>query len=478
MPRPGIDVEIVDESEGQSPNLDTGQAFFVGATERGPSVGVAGSMSQFKDMFGGRTAGPDVYDAVNAFFSEGSKSSAIVSRLTAAAALAATGLMGTVWKIDAVSPGTWGNSVTVTTKTPVGGATSAGSPIYLSVMYQGVEVEVSPTLVDVDDGIDWSQSSNYVRLSMGAGPYTLPIHDTTTSLASGTNGTVAVGDYTPALARFTADMGPGQVLAPAVTDPVVQTAIGNHCESLHRVGIVDLPDTAVKATLISARASLNNVIGSRLLLACGSWYNYPTDASPSSRVIPMSGVQAGIIARVDSGKDVSAVAAGASGISRRALGLAHVYSDVDRQDLNANGVTLGRPYGGLIRTYGYRTAAGPGQSGNWTFFQESRVVMAIAYEADAVLEEFVFDVIDGKGHMFVEVKNALTGVCMKYYLADALYGATPEQAFRVVCDSSNNPPDTVKLGEVHSTIYLRTSKVAEWIKVEIVKVPTEREVAA
>jgi hypothetical protein len=477
VPRPGVDVAVVDEVVGQQPILDTGQAFFVGKTERGPLWGRAGSMAEYESKWGLRTAGPDMYDAAGAFFDEGG-GSLVVSKLQGTGALKATIGASGVWTIGAASPGAWGNNVKVITRQPATGSTGvAGQPVYLEVQYNNVIVEQSPTMYDADDAVDWSKNfSNYVTILLGVGPYTLPVKDTTYTLAGGTDVAPAVGDYDAALARFTYEQGPGQVEAPAATDPLIHQKIGVHCEAAHRVGIIDLPDSAAKSTLHTARNALDSKPGARLLLACGSWYSYPSDASPASKVIAMSGVQAGIVARVDRGGDVSQVAAGSNGISRRALGLAQTYSDADRQELNANGITLGRQMYGLVRTYGYRTAGGPDVRDNWTFWQESRVIMAIAHEGNVAVEDYVFDTIDGLGHVFVDVKNVLAGICLRYYQDGALYGATPERAFRIVCDSTNNPVDTIRLGEIHAAIYVKTSKVAEWIKIDIVKVPIEKEV--
>jgi hypothetical protein len=434
-------------------------------------------MAEYESKWGLRTAGSDMYDAAGAFFDEGG-GSLVVSKLNAAAAVTAAGPAAGVWNIKAASPGVWGNNVKVTTKQPATGSTgAAGQPVYLEVQYNNVVVENSPTMYDADDAVDWATNfSNYIRITLGAGPYTLPVQGTVINLTAGADGTPAVSDYDAALARFTYEQGPGQVEAPAVTDPLVHQKIGAHCEVAHRVGLIDLPDSANKTTLHSARNALDGKPGARLLLACGSWYSYPSDASPASKVIAMSGVQAGIVARVDRGGDVSQVAAGSNGISRRALGLAQAYSDADRQELNANGVTLGRQMYGLVRTYGYRTAGGPDVRDNWTFWQESRVIMAIAHESNAAVEDYVFDTIDGLGHVFVDIKNVLAGICLRYYQDGALYGATPERAFRIVCDSTNNPIDTIRLGEIHAAIYVKTSKVAEWIKIDVVKVPIEKEV--
>lgn len=479
MPRPGVDVEIVDEAIGQQPILDTGQGFFVGKTERGPSWGRAGSLAEYEEKWGSRTGGVSMYDGVAPFFEEGG-GSAIISKLDAAAAVKATANLGGAWQVDASSAGTWGNNIDVFTRQPLTGSTgAAGQPVYLQVMYNDSEVERSPTLYSVDDGIAWATAySSFVKLGMGPGPFTLPVKDTTVALSTGTNGTAAVSDYDAALARFAYDQGPGQVVPPGITDPLVHAKIGAHCEAYHRVGLVDLPDTANAVTLNAARSGLDGIPGSRLLLACGSWYVYPTSASPATKIVPLSGVQTGIIARLDHGGDVSAVAAGKNGISRRAIGLAQVYSDDDREALNNNGVTLGRQMLGLCRTYGYRTAAGPDYKDNWTFFQESRIIMAVAHEGNVAIEDFVFDTLDGQGHLFTHIKNTLVGICMKYWQAGSLFGQFPEDSFRVMCDFSNNPLSTIKLGEIHATIYVRTSKVSEWVKIEIVKVPTERQVAA
>jgi hypothetical protein len=325
VPRPGVDVAVADTVSTQQPILDTGQAFLVGKTERGPVWGRASSMADYETKWGLRPLAPEMYDAADTFFEE-SGGSAIISKLQAAAAVVATIAAGTVWTIRAASAGAWGNNVKVFLRQPATGSTgAAGQPVYLEVQYNNVIVEVSPTMYDADDAVDWSNNySNYVKLVLGAGPYTLPIAGTSYTLATGADGTVAVSDYDVALARFAYEQGPGQVYAPQATDPLIHQKVGAHCEVAHRVGLVDFADTAVKATLHAARNALDGKPGSRLLLACGSWYSYPTDASPASKIVPMGGVQAGLISRLDRQGDVSLVAAGSNGISRRALGLTQV----------------------------------------------------------------------------------------------------------------------------------------------------------
>lgn len=477
MPRPGVDVDVVDIAAGSAPILDTGQGFFVGATEIGPEVDRAASAAEFKTKWGARVVGATaMYDAVLSFFDEGG-SAAIISRVASTTAVKATALFGTGLIADAISGGLWGNTVTVVALTPPGGAGTAGDPIQISVRISGVEKERSRTVATPADAIAWAKSdSDIIRFRVGAGAAVVPTTGVTATLATGTAGAaLAPTDYQTALGRFQYQMGPGQVGMPGITDTTVMGYLGQHLEDQDRVAVVDLADTGVVASLQSARNAFNNMKGARLMLAMGHWLLYPTETPPATQLIPYSGVQMGMIARVDAQGDPSAVAAGSNAISRRALGMSYEFTDTERQALNANGVNLGRQFGGLVRTYGYRSGAGVEYNLNWTFFQESRVVMAIAHEANAAVEEYVFDTIDGFNHLFVHVKNVLVGICMRYFDAGALYGASPQDAFRI--DMSVNTIATIALGEVHAAIYLKTSKVAEWVQISIIKVPVERALA-
>jgi uncharacterized protein len=475
VPRPGVDLEIVEDVETSGPILDTGQGFFAGMTERGPTLSKVHSESEFSELFGGRVVDQYFHDGVTSFFSEGGGTAIISRDATNGGSASATAALGDMI-VDAIGPGLWGNDVSVEAEYAAG-SDAAGEPIYLTVAYDGTIIERSPTLRSVGEAIQWADdNSKYVRISTQAAAPTLPAGNTVADLATGLDGASSEVAFRGALDRFSYELGPGQLHAPGNVDPAYHLAMAEHTVSNHRVGIVDLPDDIDPLVLTAARAEFDNEPGSRNILAMGDWLRYPFSTSPASVVIPYSGVQGGIIARVDKGGDIAAVAAGSNGISRRALGLAQQRTNADKTELNANGVTLGRQMYGLVRTYGYRTAAGPDLRGNWTFFQESRVIMSIAHRSNAALEEYVFDTVDGLGHLFVQVKNMLTGVVNEFYRAGSLYGQTPAQAFRVVCDFSNNPLDTIRLGEIHADVYVRTSKIAEWIKINLIKVPTEQEV--
>jgi hypothetical protein len=109
------------------------------------------------------------------------------------------------------------------------------------------------------------------------------------------------------------------------------------------------------------------------------------------------------------------------------------------------------------------------------FFGESRVVMAIAHECDVAAQAYVFDPIDGRGHLYSKLAKDLIGICSRYYDMDALYGATPADAFRVEVATANTVK-TAQAGTVIANVRVKTSKVAEWVDIPVVKVPLDRAV--
>jgi phage tail sheath protein FI len=193
--------------------------------------------------------------------------------------------------------------------------------------------------------------------------------------------------------------------------------------------------------------------------------------------IPYSGIQAGLIARHDAlSGNPNEPAAGRNGISRMATGLTATFTDAQRTSLNVAGVDVAVVKYGDVRTYGYRTVAGASDT-NWLWFGGSREVNALAHEADAIAENYVLRQIDGQGALFSSLHSELKGMCLEHYRRGALYGATPDEAFAVDTGASVNTIDTIKAGEVHATLRVRTSPSGEWVNISIVKVPVDQSLA-
>jgi len=457
-------------------NLDPSQAFMVGITQRG-RAGMVQSFTDFQNKYGGRDADTkDLYDAVRAFFDESGGATLYVSPVFGAAATSAKGDLSTFIHVDARGVGTWGNSIVVKTLTPSSMIEQAQGGVVYQVLDGTNEVERSPGLVSIDDAIDWSERrSNYVIFTpyTGAGATTTPTAGQTVTLSGGAKDVNwSDVDLTTALEQFVFELGPGQVSCPGDTNTSTCTAIAKHTVDTHRVGIWDLPDDPDPTSLGPVIGSLADVPGIINMLGVGPFLTYPSETPPSTILVSPAGVESGIIARCDKLGDPSLSAAGVDGYSARALGLSQDYADADREDLNNIGAALFKQIYGQVRMYGYRTLAGPSET-NWMFFQESRVVMMIAHECTAVLEEYVLKTIDGKRQLLGRVNTALTGVCSRFWVAGALFGDTAGDAFRIDTQSPNSL-ETMVNGELHANVLLKTSKLAEWVVLNLVKYRTER----
>lgn len=472
MPRPGVDVYIRDGSGPATMALDMGTAFMIGASDRGPSdkALLVASIADYAVKFGARSGGSLLYDGVSAFFNEGG-GRLYVSRVIGSGSVSASIAFGTM-TARAASPGTWANGMKVDSVAP--GVTGTG--VVITVTLGGVVVDRSPVMSTNDEAIAWSANRDYVRFTGPAG--TLPVAGTTATLASGANGSAAVAaDYDTALARFTHDLGPGQVLAPGLTTATTQKSVLAHCDAQRRVALLDLPDTSDPTALTAAKDLLAGTSGVRMASLWAPWATYPADTPPATVTVPFSAAEAGIISRNDRAGNPNLPAAGVNGVARLALGLSQTYTDAQREALNNYGICLAKPIYGEVRAYGYRTASVPTDT-NWLWFSNSRTIMAIAYECEAVAESYVLQQIDGRGQLFSRFNKDLAGVCMKYYDLGALYGSTPDEAFKVDTGPGVNTITTIKNGEVHGVVKVKTSPASEWVQIDVVKVPVDRAVAA
>lgn len=469
MPRPGTEIRIVDGAAGGGPVLDTGQAFFAGVAARGSTTKAVkvDSTPAYETEFGPRSGGSLLSDAVAAFFAEGG-GTLYVSRAVGAGALPAQATFGTL-TAAAASPGAYGNDLAVESVAGVG----AG---FIVRLYDGATVtDESPELTTATAAAAWS-AGRPITLTKGADDVLGA--NAKTSLAAGADGSVPGGpELVAALARFEYGLGPGQVAAPGYTTTAVHEALLAHADAMRRVALIDLPDTATLATLIGAVQGLADAPGVRYAQALAPWLSYPGPAGVPVTV-PYSGVQAALIARVDAVTgNPNEAAAGANGIHRGTLGLAREFTDADRQTLNEQGVTLAKTKYGAIRTYGGRTAAGPADT-NWLPFGNARVIMAIAHEADAAAENYVFRQIDGGRRIFAALESDLNGVCLRYFNLGALFGASAADAFNVDTGEQVNTLATIAAQEVHAVIRVKASPFGEWVAIDVVKVPIQQALAA
>lgn len=464
---PGVSIVDRVSPPARSTSIETGTWFVTGLTERGATTPLlVRSMADYSRHLGARVSYGQLYDALETYFREGG-ARAYVMRVLGPSALAAgvdlsDGVAPTL-RISAASPGEWGNTLTVEVE-----AGSAGGTFVLVLADPTGELERSPDLADTAAAIAWAEYSAHVRASElpGAGD---PVVVAATLMAAGTDDRAASteADWAAALARAPKGLGPGQVSAPGRTTAQAHADLQVHAKSTNRHAIPDAPDTSTVATLLasgtSARAGSNPDRSSQLH---APWAIVPGIVAGTTRRVPYSAVQAGLIARLDRTAGVSEAAAGDLGRAVYALGVAHEFDEGARADLNGGGVNVARLLGGVVTTYGARTLVAPSDTAR-IGVGGARTRMLIESQADQVGDRLVFRRINDD--LLTEFDGALRTILQLHYEAGALYGETADEAYAVGVREPINTTTTAALQELHAELEVRTAQHAERVVIGILR---------
>jgi hypothetical protein len=419
--RPGVDVISRALPPPRSAPTDTGVAFVLGPTTQGPALALVHSMTEYVATFGDRgAAGDPTYDAADTYFREG-------------------GAKLYVSPTNQVGPGTLSGP-------------SSGD---LEAMTRS-ELDAYAATLGLDPQ-EYGTKADELTAIQGLDSATLAAADA--GIAS-------------ALAAMTKDLGPGQVF---IADPTLaavadnQSALLAHCAACNRVALLSCADGDA-TVLAAAGTALQTDANARYGALFAPSAVIPGIVAGTTRTVPYAAVEAGIIARNDAAYNPNQPAAGVYGQAVYALDLNGRYSDADYESLNVNGVNMAKLVYGGVRTYGYRSLVDPVATPAWLFFGNARLNMAIVADAEAIGEGYLFAPLDGRGHTLADFNGDLSAMLLTYYNEDALYGATPADAFYVDTGASVNTPDTIANGELHAVIGVRMSTASEWVEIEIVKV--------
>jgi hypothetical protein len=477
-PAPGHSVTIGSRPAATQAAPSTANGFMVGYTEKGSDTEpvLVVSPADAQEKLGGRVAdAPTLYDALDVAFREGA-SHIYVGRIVGTGAKAASEILvdsesKKVLKVSAKSKGAWGNNLKAK-------AATSGEGFILTIELSGSIVETSPLLATSAEAVEWAKnSSKYVTIEAESESTKDP-KEQTIELKSGDDkhGSANTANLETSIALFTKDLGPGQVSAPGFTSEAVQKVLLAHATANNRRALLDDPDGGSASTIsghaIALRSVPNN--GARFGTMLAPWAVVPGLSSSTTRTVPYSAVQTGLIARAEAeGRSPNEAVAGKLGKARYATGLTASFTDAQLEELNNAGVIAAKLVRGVPTTFGDRTLTNATTDSNWRGFAASRCIMAVAANAGIVMENFDFAQIDGHGYIFKKLEGALKGeACMPLYLADALYGQTPDEAFQVNTGPDVNTPATIAAGEIKAQITLRVSPSGEFLTTEIVKVAT------
>lgn len=467
---PGTSVTVIPTAPPRSAPTATSPWFVAGFTQQGPLTPVTiRSLADYTASFGARVANSFLYDALDTYFQEGG-SAAVVARVIGPTPVYATvnlpdGSAVTSLIVSAKSYGSYANGWKI--------IVTGGGPYTITVEDSASNVlELSPSLTTQADAVAYGLTSSYVNVALGSSSL-IPAAESNKVLASGTDDYASATDtqWLNAINTFLSSYGPGQVSMPGRTTGTAHANLIAHAAANNRRALLDFADTATRSTLVTAAGVDTAVSNSMYSAGFAPWIVVPGVTAGTTRTVPHSAFAAGLMARNDNaGVTPNQPSAGTQyGQARYVIGLSQAaWSDTDRGALNDAGVNVALAINGTITEFGYRTLAPPTVPADWLLLSNSRLVMAIVAQAQAIAQGYVFQQIDGQGHLFANLAGDLTGMLIPYFLDGSLFGDTPGDAFAVDTGPSVNTPTTIAALQLKAVISLALSPYAEQVPIEIV----------
>jgi phage tail sheath protein FI len=178
--------------------------------------------------------------------------------------------------------------------------------------------------------------------------------------------------------------------------------------------------------------------------------------------MPPSGHVAGLISLLDRQRGAHYTPANAT--LADALDVTIGYSLAERGALNDAGINLLRcsPNQG-IQVWGGRTLH---PDASWRYVAHRRLIHRLVRAIRRVAEPLTFET--NGPTLWLTFARAVTTVLVEAYRAGGLQGSRPEEAFRVTCDATNNPPEQIDLGQVVCDIQLAPAVPMEFITLRVV----------
>jgi phage tail sheath protein FI len=412
--------------------------------------------------------------ALRGFFENGGRTAWVLRIFGPSATASAQWMDG--FRVVATSPGTWANGGRVAIRYQA--SSVAGPPtVTVRVLVPGEPAE-NFAGVPPDEVADRLTASRLIRL-VPSGDDGLPGADGPISMAwdlSLTGGT----DAEPGRAEYTtgvqaqADLPePALVALPDLgtdlmgddhTDFVLDL-LGVVAPLLDRLVVLDVPPQLSTVDEAVAWAGTLTGSGDEALLGTAAVYHPPLRAPELAgtglRTVPASGHVAGLIARLDGERGAHHTPANATLLD--AVDLEIEYPQPQQVRLFEANVDLVRCLRGRgLVVWGGRTLANDAQH---RYIAHRRLLHLLVRAIRRVAGPLVFDV--NSPELRLTLVRTLTSVLLATFRSGALAGSRPEQAFQVVCDDSNNPPDQDP-GQVVCEIAVAPAVPMEFIRLRVV----------
>lgn len=432
--------------------------------------------------------GIPAYDAVDVAFRSGVPEvylARVLGPAAAPASLVAAGGTGTVFTISAHEPGEWANGA-------AGGLSiqwingPAGASERIGIVFRG-GVEIGRTVASTTRAqllasllsILQTDPSKPGLLDVATGADTgLPTVAAAANLAGGTADLASVTSthVRQALDRVSIDEGPMQVCIPGRDTDAMNIELASYCAATGRTALAQQASGLSVATMLASAAAMRTALGlgatgkSRL---AGMWAQYMTGpgvVASQSRTVPWTIIVAGLTARLQVQEGHPNVAPfGDYGVPLWGDTLSPTFTEAEHEQLVAGGINTAHTFLDVPRNRTFHTLEQPLAGGDWVDLAHTRVdrqVHAIARDEGRrmgarVISRNVISEFGGR---------LLSRLDRELFKPGALFGDTLQEAVRVDTDSTNDAI-TIRAKEVNAAVGLCMGEHAEFINVDLAKVP-------
>ncbi|WP_102158675.1 hypothetical protein [Zhihengliuella halotolerans] len=476
--RVGVEVTTGLRTGPSNPGPPSGIFQIAGVTERGPveqTVQVK-SLGEYTNLFGDRTPySSNTFDTARLFFEEGG-ADLLVSRAVGPAAtkgflnLEDSVAVPTI-KVEAKHPGGYSAGLTVAVE-------NVADLVTITISEGGEVLARFRDLATVADIVAAAAGNRHVNVtdlgSATAAPGNLPATLAATALSAGEDdrGNITATEIVSALETGGDQIAGGAVAAPGYSSDIIGGALIGYASGAGAIALLAPHADATKAEAIQAGDELASAGAGAY--AGLFWPHLSIPDGSGSRVISPEGYIAAVRARAFREIGFWTAPAGDRATMQWANGTVTAVTPEVNNELGAAYVN------GIV------TVAGRTKLYNWTSLSTDRANFALLSARDTLnnlvrlvktaLEPFVFQTVDGRGHLLSQVESAAVSVVAPVAEAGGFFARMVgdeeiDPGYLVVVDSTNNGLDNLEENTVLVDISVRLSPVAALIKAEVVKVP-------
>jgi phage tail sheath protein FI len=251
----------------------------------------------------------------------------------------------------------------------------------------------------------------------------------------------------------------------------VQLLIGpasGYCANRRAFLLVDAPASWTRGGLPMATDIMVNDLRGRVIKDHAAVF-YPriqySDAG-LKKYTGLSGMMAGLMARIDSTRGVWKAPAGIEADLRNVLDLEANLTDLQNGVLNKLGANCIRKFPNGIVSWGARTLDGSDDIGSeWKYIPIRRLALFLEESLFRGTKWVVFEPNDEP--LWAQIRLNLNAFMMSLFRQGAFQGTTPDKAFFVKCDKETTTQNDRNLGIVNIEVGFAPLKPAEFVVIKI-----------